>query len=175
MTFTFWSFCTRKGTCGETGCLASGRSRRTENPRSLRPSIRCQEPVEDGKGAVRKCNGFEDPVTRACAVFVALAVSAALFPFVAPAAAAGPNILLILADDLAFSDLGCYGGEIATPNLDRLAKDGLRFRQFYNCTRCCPSRASLLTGLYPHQAGVGDMTADTGQPGYRGFPQPNAV
>ena len=86
-----------------------------------------------------------------------------------------PNIVLILADDLGFSDLGCYGGEIATPNLDKLAAGGLRFRQFYNCTRCCPTRASLLTGLYPHQAGVGDMTADHGQPGYRGFLQPNTV
>jgi arylsulfatase len=84
-----------------------------------------------------------------------------------------PNVLLILADDLGFSDLGCYGGEIATPNLDRLAANGLRFRQFYNCSRCCPSRASLLTGLYPHQAGVGDMTGDARLPGYRGFPQPN--
>ncbi len=86
-----------------------------------------------------------------------------------------PNVLLILADDLGFSDLGCYGGEIATPNLDALAADGLRFRQFYNCARCCPSRASLLTGLYPHQAGVGRMNDDNGLPGYRGFPQPNTV
>jgi arylsulfatase len=86
-----------------------------------------------------------------------------------------PNVLLILADDLGFSDLGCYGGEIDTPALDTLAKNGLRFRQFYNTTRCCPSRASLLTGLYPHQAGVGAMNSDTGTPGYRGFPQPNAV
>lgn len=86
-----------------------------------------------------------------------------------------PNVLLIFADDLGYSDIGCYGGEIATPNLDRLASNGLRFRQFYNCTRCCPSRASLLTGLYPHQAGVGLMNADDGHPGYRGFPQPNAV
>ncbi|HJZ59302.1 MAG TPA: arylsulfatase [Gemmataceae bacterium] len=84
-----------------------------------------------------------------------------------------PNVLLILADDLGYADLGCYGGEIATPNLDRLAANGLRFRQFYNASRCCPSRASLLTGLYPHQAGVGDMTADAKLPGYRGFPQPN--
>ncbi len=86
-----------------------------------------------------------------------------------------PNILLILADDLGFSDLGCYGSEIATPNLDKLAANGLRFRQFYNGTRCCPSRASLLTGLYAHQAGVGAMNNDTGRPGYRGFPQPNTV
>lgn len=84
-----------------------------------------------------------------------------------------PNVLLILADDLGYSDLGCYGSEIATPNLDRLAANGLRFRQFYNCTRCCPSRASLLTGLYPHQAGVGDMNSDARLPGYRGVPQSN--
>ncbi len=83
---------------------------------------------------------------------------------------AQPNILIILADDLGWSDLGCYGGEIQTPNIDSLAKDGLRFTQFYNFARCCPSRAALLTGLYPHQAGVGSMTADEGpnSPGYRG-------
>src|SRR5262245_19822519 len=62
-----------------------------------------------------------------------------------------PNILLILADDLGWSDLGCYGGEIKTPTLDSLAQNGLRFTQFYNSARCCPSRASLLTGLHPHQ------------------------
>ena len=77
-----------------------------------------------------------------------------------------PNILLILADDLGFSDLGCYGSEIATPNLDRLAADGLRFTQFYNCARCCPTRAALLTGLYPHQAGVGHMCEDWRRPCY---------
>src|SRR5262245_53191758 len=81
-----------------------------------------------------------------------------------------PNIVIILADDLGYSDLGCYGGEIRTPNLDALASGGLRFTQFYNGARCCPTRASLLTGLYPHQAGVGDMTGDAGArfPGYRG-------
>jgi arylsulfatase len=105
--------------------------------------------------------------------FVRSAVLLALL--VGPARADPPNVLLILADDLGYSDLGCYGGEIATPTLDALAKNGLRFRQFYNGTRCCPSRASLLTGLYPHQAGVGDMTADDGAPGYRGFPQPNTA
>ncbi len=68
-----------------------------------------------------------------------------------------PNILLILADDVGWSDIGCYGGEIKTPNIDALAKNGLRFTQFYNSARCCPSRASLLTGLHPHQAGVPDM------------------
>jgi arylsulfatase A-like enzyme len=81
-----------------------------------------------------------------------------------------PNILLILADDLGWSDLGCYGGEIQTPTLDGLAAGGLRFTQFYNTARCCPSRASLLTGLYPHDAAVGNMTNDRGPdyPGYRG-------
>jgi arylsulfatase A-like enzyme len=68
-----------------------------------------------------------------------------------------PNILIILADDLGWSDIGCYGAEIQTPNLDALAQDGLRFTQFYNAARCCPSRASLLTGLHPHQAGVPGM------------------
>lgn len=77
----------------------------------------------------------------------------------APAQAAPPrpNIVLILADDLGYSDIGCYGGEIRTPNLDRLASEGVRFTQFYNAARCCPSRAALLTGLYPHQAHIGDM------------------
>jgi arylsulfatase A-like enzyme len=88
-----------------------------------------------------------------------------------------PNIVLILADDLGWSDLGSYGGEIHTPNLDELAGNGLRFTQFYNSARCCPTRASLLTGLYPHQAGVGSMTADRGpdHPGYRGTLQPYTV
>ncbi len=79
-----------------------------------------------------------------------------------------PNIVLILADDMGFSDLGCYGGEIDTPNLDKLAANGLRFTQFYNAARCCPTRASILTGLYPHQAGIGHMVADQGYPSYRG-------
>ncbi|HEY6740422.1 MAG TPA: sulfatase-like hydrolase/transferase, partial [Actinopolymorphaceae bacterium] len=79
-----------------------------------------------------------------------------------------PNIVLILADDMGFSDLGCYGSEIRTPNLDRLAASGLRFMQMYNAARCCPSRASLLTGLYAHQAGIGHMMADHGHPAYQG-------
>ena len=86
-----------------------------------------------------------------------------------------PNVLLILADDLGYSDLGCTGSEIRTPNLDALAANGLLFRQFYNGSRCCPTRASLLTGLYPHQTGVGDMTGDDHLPGYRGRPMPNTV
>jgi arylsulfatase A-like enzyme len=83
-------------------------------------------------------------------------------------APARPNIVLILADDMGFSDLGCYGSEIPTPNLDQLAGNGLRFKQFYNTPRCCPSRAALLTGLYPHEAGVGGMMEDRGLPGYHG-------
>ena len=69
---------------------------------------------------------------------------------------------------MGWSDTGCYGGEIKTPNLDALAAEGLRFTQFYNCARCCPTRASLLTGLYPHMAGVGHMTKDDHRPGYHG-------
>ena len=86
----------------------------------------------------------------------------------AVAAASRPNIVVILVDDMGFSDLGCYGSEIPTPHLDSLAGGGLRFTQFYNTARCCPTRAALLTGLYSHQAGVGHMTDDKGLPGYQG-------
>ncbi len=79
-----------------------------------------------------------------------------------------PNIVIVMVDDMGFSDIGCYGSEIPTPNLDALAANGLRFTQFYNTGRCCPTRASLLTGLYAHQTGVGHMTGDYGVPGYRG-------
>ena len=79
-----------------------------------------------------------------------------------------PNIVVIMADDLGFSDLGCYGGEVDTPVLNGLAENGLRFNAFYNTSRCCPSRAALLTGQYPHQAGIGQMTMDRNLPGYRG-------
>ena len=87
-----------------------------------------------------------------------------------------PNILLIIADDLGYSDLGCYGSEISTPNLDRLAENGILFTEFYNSARCCPSRASVLTGLYPHQAGIGSFVGpDRGVHGYTGSLTPNAV
>lgn len=86
-----------------------------------------------------------------------------------------PNILVILADDLGYSDLGCYGSEIHTPNLDKLAQKGIRFNHFYNASRSCPTRASLLTGLYQHQAGIGRMTFDDNLPGYRGTLSRNAV
>src|SRR3954454_8847205 len=85
-----------------------------------------------------------------------------------PTTRPAPNIILILADDMGFSDVGCYGGEIRTPNIDRLATEGVRFTQFYNMARCCPTRAALLTGLYPHQAGIGAMNQDLGKPAYRG-------
>jgi arylsulfatase len=100
----------------------------------------------------------------------ALAVAVLPHPNLVAAAQAPPrpNLVLILADDLGFSDLGCYGSEVATPNLDRLAADGLRFSQFYNAARCCPTRAALLTGLYPHQAGVGHMLGNWHPPGYAG-------
>ena len=84
-----------------------------------------------------------------------------------------PNIVVIMADDAGYSDFGCYGGEIETPVLDKLAANGLRFSQFYNTGRCCPSRAALLTGLYQHQAGMGHMTKDRGLPSYSGTILPN--
>lgn len=80
-----------------------------------------------------------------------------------------PNIIIIMADDMGYSDIGCYGGEIKTPNLDALAANGMRFTQFYNTARCCPTRATLLTGLYAHQAGIGHMTSNYGIPQYQGF------
>ncbi len=92
-------------------------------------------------------------------------------PLILPAASAPaqrPNIIVILSDDMGYTDLGCYGGEIKTPAIDRLASQGLRFTQFYNNARCCPSRASLITGLYPHTAGMGHMNVPENKPGYTG-------
>ncbi|MDP6508360.1 MAG: arylsulfatase [Chloroflexota bacterium] len=80
-----------------------------------------------------------------------------------------PNIVLIMVDDMGFSDIGCFGSEIKTPSIDALAENGATFTHFYNYARCCPTRASLLTGLYPHQAGIGHMTLDLEAVGYRGF------
>jgi arylsulfatase A-like enzyme len=98
---------------------------------------------------------------------------------VATSSARPPNVLLILADDLGFSDLGCYGGEIPTPHLDKLASEGMRYTTHYTSARCCPSRAALMTGLYPHQAGIGSFT--TAEPeknkgeAYTGHLLPHAV
>lgn len=95
---------------------------------------------------------------------------------VLPVAAAKPNIVVILADDMGFSDIASYGGEIHTPNLDRFANKGIRFTHFYNMARCCPTRSSLLTGLYAHQAGVGHMVDNPKPfPGYRGDLSANSV
>lgn len=88
---------------------------------------------------------------------------------------AKPNIIIILADDLGFSDIGAFGSEIHTPVLDKLAKQGLVMSQFYNAARCCPSRAALLTGLYPHEAGVGDMVQNKGSEAYQGFLNSNCA
>ena len=102
------------------------------------------------------------------AIHVALIVQVLYYPSASAAADERPNIILMMSDDMGYSDIGCYGSAIDTPNLDRLAAGGLRFTQFYNTARCCPTRASLLTGLYPHQAGVGWMMSDNGVDGYRG-------
>ena len=98
-----------------------------------------------------------------------------------------PNVVLILVDDMGYSDIGCYGGEILTPNIDALASKGVRFTQFYNTSRSCPARASLMTGLYQHQAGIGQMSEDPfanpdqkspndwGVQGYKGYLNRNCV
>lgn len=95
-----------------------------------------------------------------------------------PSAGRRPNILLVMVDDMGYSDIGCYGGEIRTPTIDRLAAEGVRYSRFYNAAQCCPSRAALMSGLYPHQAGMGDMNARgptepfwklIGSPSYLGF------
>lgn len=106
-------------------------------------------------------------------IFLLLSCAAFLLHFAN--AAERPNIIIVMSDDVGYSDIGCYGSEIETPTLDRLAENGLRYTQFYNTGRCCPTRASLLTGLYAHQAGIGQMTSDGGQPGYRGDLSRNAV
>src|SRR5829696_4933757 len=88
-----------------------------------------------------------------------IAIAGGAFTASAPTAQtdARPNIIVILVDDMGWSDIGPYGGEIPTPNLDALAARGVRFTQFYSTPRCSPTRASLLTGLYPHQAGMGHL------------------
>jgi arylsulfatase A-like enzyme len=108
------------------------------------------------------------PVFLASAFGLVIFASEPNVSFAAEETASRPNIIVLLVDDMGFSDIGCYGSEIPTPNLDGLAADGLRFTQFYNTGRCCPTRASVLTGLYPHQAGVGHMTEDRGLPAYSG-------
>lgn len=118
--------------------------------------MRVRRAIADQRDAMREIIGI------VAAFFVLMAAEAVAAP-------ARANIVLMMADDMGWSDLGCYGGEIETPHLDSLARNGARFTQFYNAARCCPTRAALLTGLYPHQAGVGHMVADDGLDGYRGF------
>lgn len=102
------------------------------------------------------------PYSRAfCGLRVSNVLAACLLWTLLPLGLQGverPNIVIVMVDDMGFSDIGCYGGEIETPHLDQLAADGLRFKQFYNTGRCCPTRASLMTGLHPHQTGIGHMT-----------------
>ncbi|MFD1141572.1 arylsulfatase [Larkinella insperata] len=124
----------------------------------------------------------------ATAFLMAFSTSRLYFPTAdsglsSPKAGKRPNIVLIMADDMGYSDLGCYGSEIPTPNLDQLAGNGVRFTQFYNTARCCPTRAALMTGLFQHQAGIGHMTKepantvnyDYGVYGYRGELNRNCV
>src|SRR5205807_301172 len=129
-------------------------SRRCETTTMKRSSIHTNPTRERGKSGCR--HSFNPSLTRRVsrlsqsliAVLVVL-----LLPLVAVRAAAPskPNVVIFLADDLGYSDLGCYGGEIQTPNLDSLAKNGLRFTQFYNTARCWPTRGALLTGYYAQQ------------------------
>lgn len=129
-----------------------------------------------GKIKTQSCISFPDlkPV-RALLCLLLVATSLQVNSVIAeskPEKQTPPNIIVILADDLGYSDLGCYGGEIATPNIDSLAAGGVKCTQLYNSARCCPSRASLMTGLYPSQAGIGDFTTSkphpTRGPGYIG-------
>ena len=101
-------------------------------------------------------------------LFIAMVATAAVSTSAIAQPAAKPNVLVIVADDLGYSDVGCFGGDIKTPNLDALAEDGVRLTGIYNEARCCPSRASILTGLYAHQAGMGGMSEATPRPGYLG-------
>lgn len=99
-----------------------------------------------------------DPLAAALATLAAALVLGHVTATAPAGEARRPNFVLILADDLGFSDLGCYGSEIRTPNLDRLAGEGMRFSRFYNCALCGPSRAALMTGIFPHQAGISNWT-----------------
>ena len=140
---------------------------------SERPAV-TREPIE---GDRRETSGFGPGLTTVKGVdknALALLFLALIVPGLSTQVRGEdrPNIIIVLADDLGYSDLGCYGGEISTPNLDGLAADGVRLTQLYNSARCCPSRASLMTGLYPTQAGIGDFTTNnpspTRGPGYLG-------
>ena len=130
----------------------------------------CKLPLPGKDVASARSEWFNNRMTRFLPVFLCWASLA-----MAGDKALRPNIILIMADDMGFSDIGCYGGEIQTPNLDQLAEDGLRYTQFYNTARCCPTRASLMTGLYAHQTGMGAMTRPTPLRGYQGHINRNCV
>ena len=130
----------------------------------------CKLPLPGKDVASARSEWFNNRMTRFFTVFLCWASLA-----MAGDKALRPNIILIMADDMGFSDIGCYGGEIQTPNLDQLAEDGLRYTQFYNTARCCPTRASLMTGLYAHQTGMGAMTRPTPLRGYQGHINRNCV
>jgi len=102
-------------------------------------------------------------------IFILLLTAISLNGFSQSTSKGKPNIILIMADDLGYSDIGAYGSEISTPNLDRLSKEGLRLKEFYNNSICAPTRASLLTGQYQHKAGVGYFANDLGLPAYQGY------
>lgn len=107
----------------------------------------------------------------------AIAVTAFTLPLLAQTSRK-PNFVVVLVDDVGFADFSCYGGAIPTPNIDKLAQHGVRMSQMYNCARSCPSRAALLTGLYPQQAGVGHMTEDLSaqsSAAYQGYLNNNCV
>ena len=115
-------------------------------------------------------------------LFLLVLLSLSLGNFAIAAVPTRPNIILIMVDDMGFSDIGCYGGEIQTPSIDALAAGGVRFSQFYNSGRCCPTRATLLTGLHPHQVGIGHMTNPPNStrgyskpPAYQGYLNRNCV
>lgn len=120
------------------------------------------------KVTLRKPTAMPGIPSSALAVSLALALTCGILTAAEAPATPKPDIVVILADDMGYSDMGCHGGEIPTLVLDGLAAHGLRFSRFYNTARCCPTRASLLTGLYPHQAGIGLMVDDMGLPGYQG-------
>ena len=120
--------------------------------------------MKKNQHGLRTEHGFGNRILNPCSVLNPCWLILLFLLLLARAAGARPNVIVILADDMGFSDIGCYGGEIDTPNIDRLAANGLRFTQFYNTARCCPTRASLLTGLYPHQAGVPHMVDNTRLP-----------
>ena len=126
----------------------------TKSPCSSRPCLRINPRTSTSPGAAR--TSYRDTFVSMIRSILALALLAVCVGLAA--AADKPNIIVILLDDLGYSDLSCYGGEIDTPNIDALAENGVRFESFYNSARCCPSRASLMTGLYPPQTGVASFT-----------------